>query len=128
MKACGGVDVWTRIFLTSALVVGEWAASHPDRVTPGERATGTHWIGGWVGPRAGLDKVEKRKFLPVLESNSDPSVIQPVASRYTDWAIPAPYSETGHHENFPQKREGEVSQKNRLEYLTFKPFKTVFFT
>jgi hypothetical protein len=29
----------------------------------------THWIGGWVGPRAGLDDVEKRKFLtlPGLE-------------------------------------------------------------
>jgi hypothetical protein len=22
-----------------------------------------HWIGGWVGPRAGLDSVEKRKFV-----------------------------------------------------------------
>jgi hypothetical protein len=30
---------------------------------------GTHWIGGLVGPRAGLDDVEKRKFLtlPGLE-------------------------------------------------------------
>jgi hypothetical protein len=25
------------------------------RFTPGERTPGTHWIGGWVGPRAGLD-------------------------------------------------------------------------
>jgi hypothetical protein len=24
----------------------------------------THWIEGWVGSRAGLDDVEKRKFLP----------------------------------------------------------------
>jgi hypothetical protein len=30
---------------------------------PREKALGTHWIGGWVGPRAGLDKVEKLKFL-----------------------------------------------------------------
>jgi hypothetical protein len=37
-----------------------------------ERATGTHWIGGWVGLRAGLDSVEKRKFLtlPGLELRS----------------------------------------------------------
>jgi hypothetical protein len=30
---------------------------------------GTHWIGGWVDLRAGLDDVEKRKFLtlPGLE-------------------------------------------------------------
>jgi hypothetical protein len=35
----------------------------------GERAPGTHWIGGWVDPSAGLDDVEKRKFLtlPGLE-------------------------------------------------------------
>jgi len=29
--------------------------------TPQERAPGSHWIGGWVGLRAGLDAVEKRK-------------------------------------------------------------------
>jgi hypothetical protein len=33
---------------------------------PGERAPGTHWIGGRVGPSAGLDDVEKRKFLILL--------------------------------------------------------------
>jgi hypothetical protein len=26
----------------------------------------THWIGGWVNPRAGLDELEKRKFLALL--------------------------------------------------------------
>jgi hypothetical protein len=25
---------------------------------PMERTSGTHWIGGWVGPRAGLDDME----------------------------------------------------------------------
>jgi hypothetical protein len=29
----------------------------------GERAPGTHLIGGWMDPRAGLDDVENRKFL-----------------------------------------------------------------
>jgi hypothetical protein len=33
---------------------------------PGERAPGTHWIGGSVDPRAGLDDMEKRKFLTLL--------------------------------------------------------------
>jgi hypothetical protein len=58
----GGVDIQSHIFLTLALVGGEWSASRPGRFTPGERAHGTHWIGG-LGPRAGLDDVEKRKFL-----------------------------------------------------------------
>jgi hypothetical protein len=29
----------------------------------GEKTPGTHWIEGWLGPRTGLDDVEKRKFL-----------------------------------------------------------------
>jgi hypothetical protein len=74
--------------LTSALVGEEWSASRPGRFTNRERAPDIHWIGGWVGPRACLNDVEKRKFLtpPGLEL----SVVQPVASRYTDYAIPAP--------------------------------------
>jgi hypothetical protein len=52
--------------LTSALAGGEWSASRPGRLTPGERAPGTQWIGGWVDPRAGLDNVEKRKFLTLM--------------------------------------------------------------
>jgi hypothetical protein len=69
MKAYGGEDVWIHIFLTSTLAGGEWSASRPGRFTPGERAPGTHWIGGWVDPRAGLEDVEERKFLtlPGLE-------------------------------------------------------------
>jgi len=38
--------------LTSTLDGGEWSASRPRHFTPRERAPGTHWIGGWVGPRA----------------------------------------------------------------------------
>jgi hypothetical protein len=38
-----------------------------------------------MGPRTGLHNVEKRKFLPYRDSNSDPSVAQPVAIRYTDY-------------------------------------------
>jgi hypothetical protein len=61
------VDVYIHIFLTLALTGGEWSASCPCRFTPGERAPGTHLIGGWVGPRAGLGEVEKRKILPLSE-------------------------------------------------------------
>jgi hypothetical protein len=67
MKAYGGVVVYIHIFLTSALAGGEWWASCPGRFTPGERAPGTLWIGSWVDHRAGLDDVEKRKFLTLPE-------------------------------------------------------------
>jgi hypothetical protein len=78
MKAYRGVDVEIHIFLSSALAGGEWSASRLCRFTPEERTPGTHWIGGWVDPRVGLDDVDNRKFLTLRDSNSDPSVVQPV--------------------------------------------------
>jgi hypothetical protein len=53
------VDVFIHIFLTSALAGGEWSASIPGCSTPEERAPGTHFIGCWVDPRAGLVDMEK---------------------------------------------------------------------
>jgi hypothetical protein len=50
----------------------------------GKRA-GTHCIGGWVGPRAGLDRCGKSRRPPGF----DPRTVQPAASRYTDYDIPA---------------------------------------
>jgi hypothetical protein len=50
-----------------------------------ETAPGTHWIGGWMDLRAGLDTVSKRKIpSPRRESNLDHPVFQPVASQYTE--------------------------------------------
>jgi hypothetical protein len=47
------------------------------RFTPGERTPGTHWTGGWVGPRAGLDTGDRGKILfPCRGSNPDRPVIQ----------------------------------------------------
>jgi hypothetical protein len=63
--------------LTSTLDGGEWSASRPGRFTPKERAPGTHWIGGWVGLRAGLDAVVKGKIpSPSRESNPRTPIIQ----------------------------------------------------
>jgi hypothetical protein len=42
-------------------------------------------IGGWVGPRAGLDICGKSRPPPGF----DPRTVQPVVSRYTDCAISA---------------------------------------
>jgi hypothetical protein len=71
MKAYGGVDVYIHI-LTSALLGGEWSTSGPGRFSPGKRALGIYWIGGWVGPRAGLEDIEKRKFLTLPELERRP--------------------------------------------------------
>jgi hypothetical protein len=49
-------------YLISALDGGEWSVSRPVRFTPRERAPGTHWIGGWVGPRFVLGAVVKRNI------------------------------------------------------------------
>jgi hypothetical protein len=64
MKEYGTLYVEIRVILTLSLVGGEWSASRPGRFTPG-----THCVGDWVDPRAGMDDVEKRKFLtlPGLE-------------------------------------------------------------
>jgi hypothetical protein len=58
MKAYGEMDISIQVFLTSVLVVGEWLLSRPGCFTPGERAPGTHWIGGWVGPETHRHAVE----------------------------------------------------------------------
>jgi hypothetical protein len=61
---------YNHAFLTSTLEGGERSASQPDRFTPRERAAGTHWIGGWLSPRAGLDTVVNRKIpSPCRDSN-----------------------------------------------------------
>jgi len=52
---------------------------HAPAALPQERP-GTHCIGGWVDPRAGLDGCRKSHPPPGF----DPQTIQPVASRYTD--------------------------------------------
>jgi hypothetical protein len=76
------VEVQLQSFLTSALDGGEWSASQPALFTPRERAPGTHWIGGWVGSRAVLDAVVKRKIASFRrKSNPRPPIFQPVAQR-----------------------------------------------
>jgi hypothetical protein len=58
----------------------------PAAYHPGKEAPGTHWIGSWVGPRAGLDAVVKRKIPSSWqESKHRTPIVQPVASHYTDW-------------------------------------------
>jgi hypothetical protein len=79
MKMYWGVEVKLHAFLTSALNGGEWSASRPGRFTPRETAPGTHWIGGWMDPKASVDAVVKRKIpSPRRESNPRTPIFQPV--------------------------------------------------
>jgi hypothetical protein len=41
-----------------------WSTSCTGRFTPGERASGTHWVGGWTGLSARLNAA---KFGPKRE-------------------------------------------------------------
>jgi hypothetical protein len=70
------------VFLTSALDAGEWSGSRPGRFILSEIVAGTHWTGGCVGPRTVVEAVRR-------ESNPRTPIVQPVAQRYTDWAIMA---------------------------------------
>lgn len=53
--------VWR--YISAILDLGnrwEWPASRPFRFIPGETAPDTHWIGGWTGPRSGMDAAKMR--------------------------------------------------------------------
>jgi hypothetical protein len=83
MKAYGGMDVQSNIFgfgrrgVVSLTPWPLYTQGKSPRYPLGRRL---------MGPRTGLDDVEKRKFLtlPGLE------LAKHVASRYTDYALPAP--------------------------------------
>jgi hypothetical protein len=52
--------------MISALVGVERSASRHDRFNPREKDLGTHFIGGWVDRRIGLNNAEGRKIFPLL--------------------------------------------------------------
>jgi hypothetical protein len=92
MEAHGGREVQLLLILNLGTRWG-WVVSVTPwpRFTPGERTPSTHWIGGWVGPRAGLDAGARRKILcPCQGSNLDRPIVQPVVRHYTAWATVAP--------------------------------------
>jgi len=69
------VEIELSAFLTTILDGGELSTSCPSHFTPRERSPNTHWIGDWVGPRASLDMVAKRKkLLPCVCWKSNPDL------------------------------------------------------
>ena len=62
--------------------MGVGGQRHAPAALPLGKRPSTHCIGGWVGPRAGLDGLRKISPPPGF----DPWTVQPLASRYTDYA------------------------------------------
>jgi hypothetical protein len=87
METYWGVEVYLHAFLTSELDGGEWSDSRPGRFIPRERTPGTHWIGGWVGPKAVPDAVLKRN-LTVLNFKLHLFIVQKaLSSNYLDLCL-----------------------------------------
>jgi hypothetical protein len=56
--------------LTLSLTGCEWSAPRLMPMYPWGEISGTHWIGGWLGPRTGLIFLEKGKIsCPCQESS-----------------------------------------------------------
>jgi hypothetical protein len=73
-------------FLTSSLDGDEWLASSPGRaLPPGESTTCTHWTGGWVGLKAGLDTEARGEILLPLPGFEPRSPSRPVLSQKLYW-------------------------------------------
>jgi hypothetical protein len=68
--------------LTLVLDCGGWLTPRSGRITPRGRHD-THRIGGWLGPKAGLDRCGKSRS----PQEFDPRIVHPVASRYTNCGV-----------------------------------------
>jgi hypothetical protein len=75
------MEVYLHAFLMWTLDEGGRSASCPTHFNARERIASTHWIGGWVGPRARMDVVVRRKKSLKLQgvARNQTAVIQPIA-------------------------------------------------
>jgi hypothetical protein len=74
---CSSTHSWSR----------HWMEMSGQFHVPRERAPGTHYIGRWVGPRARLNAVMKRKF-PASTRNRTLDLPSRSAALY-HWAVPS---------------------------------------
>jgi len=90
MKVRGGVEERLLSFLTSALD-GGGDQRHAPAALSSEKRSGTHRIGGCVGPRAGLDWWAKDRIFPSPEIEA--RTVQFIVSRHTNYNIQSLYAE-----------------------------------
>jgi hypothetical protein len=107
------VGVEIQVFLTSALVGGEYSASRPGRFTTGEELpVRIGWEAGWAP--VGLNDMEKWKVLIPTGLELRLLIVEPVASRYTDYATAARRWKTLFYENYIFKDLFDVFFENHL--------------
>jgi hypothetical protein len=70
MKTYGRTEVELHAFLTSALDVGKWSVSSPDRLIPKTFFPGIYWRGGWVDPGAGWMQCRREETLALKSIES----------------------------------------------------------
>jgi hypothetical protein len=92
------------------------------RFTPGERTPGTHWTGGWVGPRASLDAETGRKIF-CLCRGSNPG--RPLRSQSLH-LLSYPGSKRSIKTN--SKRHEKHPKRARLSSVNDKQYKWAFFS
>jgi hypothetical protein len=79
----GGI---AQLFLNLGTRRGEWSASRPGRFTPGKDPVPIVQEAGWASEPVWIGAENH------APPGFDPRTFQPVASRYTDYAIPAPFT------------------------------------
>ena len=80
MKVYWGTVEHLHTLLASSLDKCKWSASWPSHFTPS-----THSIGGCVGPTAGLDTLEIRKFFAPGRNQTSTQSSSPWPSHYTGY-------------------------------------------
>jgi hypothetical protein len=116
-KHVGKVEVYFRLFLSSALDRGERSGSRFGLFTlspPGRPSPSPRWVGNWVGRRAVLDTSQKREvFCPCKDTKHGSSTAQPV----THW-LSSPAKRTEFlHGNFLAIARWEERNKTYIGYI-----------
>ena len=85
-KGSGDIAPLIRILSTR---LGSVVSLRPRPLPRGKGAPITHWRGGWVDPRAGVDVLETRHIIcPCWDSN--PGFSRSWPSRRTEWSVTVP--------------------------------------
>jgi hypothetical protein len=72
MKTYGGAEVYLHVFLTLVMDRDDWSVPHRGCISLGERASHISRI-GWLGPKADLEALEKRKTFALL--GTEPGIL-----------------------------------------------------